>query len=164
MTPGSDRGFLLRRRRFEHTQLLTHRESLQRPLLPPATHVAAHAPKAVLGLPVARQTASQPPEIPMTTTHTIEVRETNRSRARFTAWHNDQEIVSATIQPLLDGARYLLDQGIASPDDQVQTVTRGQGIPCLSGRAGTLAALSVAEGERPPRTIAYRGSERWAQG
>ena len=79
----------------------------------------------------------------MTTTLTIEVAETDRSRAKYTAWHDDAEIVTATTQPLLDAARVLLDRGIAQPDDEIRMVTRGGHTVRAYGRAGKLARLTV---------------------
>lgn len=93
----------------------------------------------------------------MTTTLIIEVAETNRSRAKYTAWHDDTEIATDTTQPLLDGARVLLDRGIAKPDDEIRMVTQGHGTTRAYGMAGVLAGLSVCEydGFR-----SYRGVKR----
>jgi hypothetical protein len=64
------------------------------------------------------------------------------------------EAIGSARAPIHTAARYLLDNGLAAPDDIVATY-RG-GILCTSGLAGELAKLTVAEHDHCNPTFKLR--------
>ena len=64
--------------------------------------------------------------------------------------------IGASNSPIYAGARWLLDNGVAWPDDVVSTY-RGETL-CMSGKAGELAKWTVEEAKHGNPSLVLR---RW---
>lgn len=76
-------------------------------------------------------------------THRIDLEPAPHGRA---VWLHEGRRMGESLSPLCAAARWLLEEGLADPDDRV-TAYRGQ-MACVSARVGVAASLIVADRDR----------------
>lgn len=97
-------------------------------------------------------------------THTITVRSAYITGSNATAhekfnWRTgDTEGPAPTTTPFFAAARYLLDNGLAQPGDNIEMNHESDSCVSLRSQVGKAAKLSVSEpdsGRKPPTIVAY---------
>jgi hypothetical protein len=81
--------------------------------------------------------------------------------SKFAVRCDDRLLIKSTRQPLLDGARVLLDQGI-DPDTTVVLRHDGSSADSLTAKLGAAARLTVEETAHRPAFRSYRMASRGA--
>lgn len=98
------------------------------------------------------------------TTHTVTVRSayitgTNASAHEKFNWRvGDIESPAPTTTPFFTAARYLLDNGLAQPGDNIEMMHEGDSYVSLRSLVGKAAKLQVSErdsGKTPPTIVPY---------
>jgi hypothetical protein len=70
--------------------------------------------------------------------------------SKFTAFHDERQIVTASRTPFCDGARALLADGTAQSSDMLIMRHAGSQVDALKAPAGVAARLTVSESNGPP--------------